>query len=98
MELSRITMHPDVSRAMCGKIPATPGLQVLIRVRQTLSQRRQAKRNAREEAPLRLTYDQGGFAGLPRYDVGRRLREALEVGGLSDELKRLVSEQLDETR
>ncbi len=92
MNISRVVMHRDVSRAMAGKIEMTPGLEILCRIRRTLRERKQARANAREEAQHPMPPG-AEFRGLPKYDPTRRLHEALAAGGLSEELVTIIREE-----
>ena len=96
--IEAIVMHPAVSR--CGapladgdpRLPVwrTPGLLKLLALRRARRDTKRAARNLREEALAGMTYEQGGLASAPSMPGSRLLREALDAGGLPDDLRELV--------
>jgi len=86
-----ITMSRAVSHASLGLRPRTGGLDILVRLRRTMSNRARAKANAREEggAAMRCesrhgagaAYDAGFIAQIPvKPDLDDYIRRALAAG------------------
>ncbi|NLF01132.1 MAG: hypothetical protein GX601_09165 [Anaerolineales bacterium] len=90
-----ITMSRAVSHASQGMRPRTGGLDVLVRLRRTMSNHARAKANAREEGPAAMrcerrhgagaAYDAGFITQIPaKPDLDDYIRRALEAGFEAD--------------
>ncbi len=101
--IERILKHPAVSRAMAPlesndpRVPEwrTPGLKKLLKLRKARSDVKRAAANLKDEIQAgHAGYDGGGIVEVPKMPGHRLLREALEAGGLPDDLRLLIEEEL----
>ena len=93
-----IVKHPAVSRAMNGG-ESTPALEELISLRRSRRDVKRAKCNMREEVQTYGSndpnaYDKGRIVQVPKMPGDRRLRAALMLGGLPDDLRLMIEEVL----
>ena len=93
-----IVKHPAVSRAMNGG-ESTPALEELISLRRSRRDVKRAKCNMREEVQAYggndpNAYDKGRIVQIPKMPGDRRLRAALILGGLPDDLRQMIEEVL----
>ena len=94
--LSKITMHPAVSRAMTTNGGSSPALNCLIRLRIARGNVKRAMANQREEiaSGAARSWDSGAICAIPAMPGKRLLVEALAHGGLPEDLTALITAEV----
>ncbi len=96
--LDSIAQHPYVSRAIEKPEFRTGGAMALVRFRLALRDYKRARRNSREEIHLggkpADAWDKGMICQLPPLPGKRLLKQALEAGGIPEDLERLITQAL----